>query len=226
LEDPAPLDDALATLAEQDWVVFTSQNGVTAAWERLTALGRDARAFATAKVCAIGPATAAALAARGVRADLVPETFTTAGVLAALRAAGVAGRRVLLLRADIAPPELAEGLRAAGALVTSVAAYRTRDATHNRQELARLLAEGVDIVTFTSSSTVMRLVEALDGDIARLGGALVAVIGPVTAAAARAAGLRVDVEAREHTIDGLVAALVETWPGRAGARAATGPHAG
>jgi len=110
--------------------------------------------------------------------------------------------------------------------VTSVAAYRTRDATHNRQELARLLAEGVDIVTFTSSSTVMRLVEALDGDIARLGGALVAVIGPVTAAAARAAGLRVDVEAREHTIDRLVAALVETWPGRAGARAATGPHAG
>ncbi len=86
LEDPAPLDAALATLPEQDWVVFTSQNGVTAAWERLTALGRDARAFGAAKVCAIGPATAAALAARGIRADLVPETFTTAGVLAALRA--------------------------------------------------------------------------------------------------------------------------------------------
>jgi uroporphyrinogen III methyltransferase/synthase len=212
LEDPAPLDAALTTLAEQDWVVFTSQNGVTAVWERLAALGRDARAFAAARVCAIGPATAAALAARGIRADLVPETFTTAGVLAALRAAGVAGRRVLLLRADIAPPELAEGLRAAGALVTSVAAYRTRGGAQGGDELARLLADGVDIVTFTSSSTVTRLMAALNGDPACLNGALVAAIGPVTAAAARAAGLRVDVEAQEHTIDGLVAALVEAWP--------------
>ncbi len=130
----------------------------------------------------------------------------------------MAGRRVLLLRADIAPPELTEGLRAAGASVTSVAAYRTRGGALGRQELERLLTDGVDIVTFTSSSTVTRLMEALNGDPARLGGALIAAIGPVTAAAAHAAGLRVDVEAREHTIDGLVAALVEAWPRERAAR--------
>ena len=211
LMDTTSLDGALSALSEQDWVVFTSQNGVAAAMDRLSALGRDARAFAGTRVCAIGPATAQTLAQRGLRADLVPNRFTTAEVLAALLAAGVDGKRILLLRADIAPPELAEGLQAAGAGVTSIAAYRTTRGGVPGAELRRLLANGLDIVTFTSSSTVTHLREALAGDTSALGNALIAAIGPVTAATARAAGLRVDIEAEAHTIDGLIAALVQGW---------------
>ncbi len=192
-------------------MVLTSRNGVAAVWDRLTARGRDARAFAGTHVCAIGPATAEALAEHGIRADLVPERFTTEGVLAALREAGVAGRRVLLLRADIAPPDLPDGLRDAGAGVRAVPAYRTTPADGRRAELDRLLAGGLDAVTFTSSSTVTNLIEVLGGDVAALDGALIASIGPATSAAARAAGLRVDVEAGVHTIDGLVGALIEAY---------------
>ena len=213
VEDPTEFDAALGALDRQDWVVFTSQNGVTAALDRLGALGRDARAFAGTRICAIGPATAQTLAGRGLTADLVPPTFTTEGVLAALTAAGVGGKRVLLLRADIAPPALAEGLRTADAHVTSVAAYHTTGGGR-RAELERLLADGLDAVTFTSSSTVTHLLDALDGDATRLAGALVASIGPATSATARTAGLAVDVEADPHTIDALVGALVAAWQAR------------
>jgi uroporphyrinogen III methyltransferase/synthase len=213
LDDTTELDAVIQALGTWDWVVFTSANGVAAAWDRLTALGGDARAFGPARVCAIGPATAAALAARGIRADLVPPAYTTAAVREALRAAGVAGKRALLLRADIAPPALAEGLAEAGAVVRSVAAYRTVAGAGGGEELARLLSRGVDAVTFTSASTVTHLLEALSGDRSRLNEALVVVIGPATAAAARAAGLRVDAEADPHTVEGLVAALVAARQG-------------
>lgn len=220
VEDTDELDAALAALAEQDWVVFSSANGVTAAMDRLDTLGRDARAFGRARVCAIGPATVAALATRGIRADLVPPTYTTAAVLAALTAEGVHDRRVLLLRADIAPTDLADGLRAAGARVSSVAAYRTTTGGRH-DDLADLLAGGLDAVTFTSSSTVTNLLAALGGDPTALSGALVASIGPVTSATARAAGLRVDTEADPHTIDGLVDALVRAWSETRGTSQAT-----
>ncbi len=214
VDDITALDAALATLADHDWVVFTSQNGVTAAIDRLAALGRDARAFAGARVCVIGPATAASLAERGIRADLAPATFTTRDVLAALVAEGVQGKRILLLRADIAPPDLGDGLRAAGADVTSIAAYETRGGEGRRPELATLMEGGVDIVTFTSSSTVTHLLQALDGEAPALNNTLIASIGPVSSATARAAGLRVDIEAETHTIDGLIAALVAVWGDR------------
>jgi uroporphyrinogen III methyltransferase/synthase len=214
LESTDELDAALAALQGHGWVVFTSQNGVAATFARLDALGRDARAFAGVRICAIGPATARALAECGLHADLVPETFTTTGVLAALTAAGVRGQRVLLLRADIAPPALADGLRTAGADVTSIAAYRTTGGSGRHADLHRLLAEGLDAVTFTSSSTVTHLLSALDGDTTPLADAIIASIGPVTSATARGAGLRVDAEADPHTIDGLIAALCEAWATR------------
>jgi uroporphyrinogen III methyltransferase/synthase len=216
VEDTSGLDAALRALPEQDWVVFTSANGVTAAFERLDALGLDARAFGRARVCAIGPATAATLQQRGIRADLVPPRYTTADVLAALTGSpeGVRGRRVLLLRADIAPPELGAGLAAAGARVASVAAYRTTAAGGRRAELEQLIAGGLDAVTFTASSTVTHLLEVLGGDTTPLQGALVASIGPSTSATARKAGLVVDIEAEEHTIEGLVQALAAAWTER------------
>jgi uroporphyrinogen III methyltransferase/synthase len=214
VEDTTELDAVLRTLAEQDWVVFTSANGVTAIFERLDALVLDARAFGRARVCAIGPATAAPLRERGIRADLVPPRFTSTEVLTALTGTpeGIRGKAVLLLRADIAPPELTEGLAAAGAHVTNVAAYRTTAASGRRAELEALLADGLDAVTFTASSTVTHLMEVLGGDTTPLQGALIASIGPSTSATVRAAGLKVDVEAKQHTIQGLVTALAGSSP--------------
>jgi uroporphyrinogen-III synthase len=217
VENTRELDAALLRLHEHDWVVFTSQNGVAAALDRLRALGRDARAFAGTRICAIGPATARTLDERGLAADLVPETFTTAGVLDAMRAVGMGGKRVLLLRADIAPAALGDGLRDAGARVTSVTAYHTSAGTGTRADLEQLLADGLDFVTFTSSSTVRHVLDVLGGDTALLSGALVASIGPITSQTARAAGLRVDVEAQPHTIEGLVAAMQEAWAAQRGA---------
>ncbi|MGH2583724.1 MAG: uroporphyrinogen-III synthase, partial [Dehalococcoidia bacterium] len=147
-------------------------------------------------------------------ADLVPETSSNDGVVQALTTAGVAGSRVLILQADIAPLALADWLRASGAEVSAVAAYRTVAGTSRVAELDRLLAGGLDAVTFTSSSTVTHLLDALDGDRSRLAGAIVATIGPATSATARAAGLRVDIEAEPHTIDGLIAALRAVWRAR------------
>jgi uroporphyrinogen-III synthase len=189
---------------------------VDAVFNRLDALGRDARIFGGVKIGAIGPATADALRRHGLRADYTPTEAITSAILADFRqwaehnAQGWRGVRVLLPRADIAPPDLAEGLKALGADVRSVVAYRTVAAEGLGAEARRLLAAGaVDTACFTSSSTVRNLVDALDGDASLLAPLTVACIGPVTAATARALGLRVDVVAREHTVPGLVAALCE-----------------
>lgn len=209
--DAAALDAAL--LAAYDWIVFTSANGVQAAWARLAALGRDARAFAGARLCAIGPATAAELARRGLIADFVPAEYVAEAVVAGLDVA--AGQRVLLPRADIARPDLAEGLRRRGARVDEVVAYRTRiagPADPRAAEIAAMLARGeIDALTFTSSSTVRGFAAALglaDGGRPR-GWAWprVACIGPITARTAREMGAPVDVVAETYTLPGLVAAL-------------------
>lgn len=214
LADPAPLDAALDRLAGQRWAIFTSQNAVRAVLDHLDELRRDARAFAGVGVCAVGPATARSLAERGLRADLVPETYSTDGVLMALTAAGVADEAVTIFQAAIAPPTLADGLRQAGARVTCAPAYETVAGRERREELERLLVDGLDAAAFTSSSTVANLLAALDSDAGRLRGALIATIGPATSATAREAGLAVDVEADPHTIDGLVDALCTAWQAR------------
>jgi uroporphyrinogen III methyltransferase/synthase len=209
LTDTAELDRALGNLAEFDWVVLTSVNGVQACFEGLQRLERDARAFGSARVAAIGPATERELRQRGIRPDLVPGVFTSEGVSAALGPLLSASSRVLLPRADIAPPALAEALAATGARVESVTAYRTVPERAGRETVRRLLERGeIDVVTFTSSSTVGNLVEGLEGAAALLARPLVACIGPVTAATARRLGLEVDLVAETHTIDGLIAALV------------------
>lgn len=204
--DPAPLRQAAERVGEFDWVVFTSVNGVERFWTALREVGRDARAFGRARVCAIGPATSDAVAARGVRPDLVPDEFVAEGVLAALSAAvDLRGTRILLPRAEVARPVLPDTLRERGAEVVEVAAYRTvQDGSEVDVMRGRLAAGEVDVVTFTASSTVKNYVELLGADV---GGARVASIGPITSAAARELGLRVDVEAAEYTIPGLVHAV-------------------
>jgi uroporphyrinogen III methyltransferase/synthase len=209
-----PLDRALRQLDRYDWVIVTSVNGVRATHARARALGIDL-ARARPRWAAVGPATARALRAAGVRAVVTPSRFLTAALGRQLRS--VARRRVLLPRADVATPELARVLRARGARVDQVTAYRTLPAAAAAgARVRRLVAEGrVDTVLLTSASTVRGLVR-LVGRGPALRRLAVACIGPVTAAAAVTAGLRPVVVATEHTIDGLIRALLQTNGTRGG----------
>jgi uroporphyrinogen III methyltransferase/synthase len=197
--DPAEVD--LATpLATADWIAFTSANAVAA----VAAQVRDARAFpSSGRVAAIGPGTAAALAAFGVVADLVPERNVAEGLVDAFPSAAAGGGLVYLPQAEDARPVLADGLRAKGWDVETRTAYRTVAAPLDERQRARL--GEADAVTFTSSSTVTNLAAAAGAG--RLPPVVVS-IGPVTSATARRLGIDVTAEADPHTIDGLVAALV------------------
>jgi uroporphyrinogen III methyltransferase/synthase len=192
-----------------DWVAFTSANGVDAVWAQLAALGRDARLFAATRVAAVGPGTADALAARGLRADLVPRRSTTQGLADALLAAPGPGPApaVLLPRADIATPTLTAALAGAGWRTVEVEAYRTVNVDDLPPQVRRRLVRAeIDVLAFASSSTVRNFVALLGGPPdPRL---RVASIGPVTSETCRELGLRVDAEADPHDLDGLTAAVV------------------
>jgi uroporphyrinogen III methyltransferase/synthase len=204
------LDRAISGLSGYQWVIFTSVNAVEAFMGRLHAHNLDARALGGVRICAIGPATAAALKAHGLEADWLPQEYTAEGIIAGFKDRAISGGRVLLPRVQMAPQGLVEGLSGLGAAVEQVAAYRTVPATEALSRGKKVLLDGeVDIVTFTSSSTVRNLVSALGTDWPRLNEATIACIGPVTAATAAELGLKVDIAAREHTIPGLVAAIVE-----------------
>ncbi len=208
-----PVDEAISRLAEYGWVVFTSGNGVRSFFDRLDALGKDARALGRSRVAAIGPATAGALREAGIRADLVPEEYVAEAVAARLIEQGAAGSRILLARAAEAREVMAEMLAKEGARVDQVAVYRTVPAPEAGHRLKGLLeGKGVDAATFASSSSVRNLVAAL-GEEARehLDRLLVACIGPITARTARELGLRVDIVASEYTIPGLVRALEDYY---------------
>jgi uroporphyrinogen III methyltransferase/synthase len=211
LELPAieitPLAFALPDLSTFEWLVFTSANGVRAFFDQgLEPAGLDARALARLRVASIGPGTARELTDRGIRPDLVPERFVAESLLDAFPAPGAPDPRVLLARADVARDVLPEGLRVRGYAVDVLPVYRTVPATPDPALLARVGDGRVDAVTFTSSSTVDNFVAALG----RLPDPqpFVVSIGPVTSATATGHGIRVDAEAAEHTIDGLVATLL------------------
>ncbi len=216
LLDPAPLDQAIQRLDAYQWVVFTSANGMEAVFQRLDAIGLDVRAFGRSRLCAIGPATAEALGRRGLRADWVPAEFLTAAILRGFGERGVADARMLLPRANIADPSLARGLVELGATVDDVTAYYTVPANENAEGLIDLLQRRqVDIATFASSSTVRNLHDALGSNCDLLSTVQTVCIGPVTAAAARELGLRIDAVADTHTIDGLVEAVEQIVLGTA-----------
>jgi uroporphyrinogen-III synthase len=172
--------------------------------------GADARTFASARICAVGPATARALTARGLRPDLMPQEAHGDALMHTLVEGGVAGANVLFPRAEGARAVLPEWLRTAGATVDELTLYLSAPPAHPPTAvLDRIRGGEVDIVTFTSSSTVRNLVTLLDGDIEPLRRAVVACIGPQTAATAEEFGLSPQVIAEEHTVPGLVEALVE-----------------
>jgi uroporphyrinogen III methyltransferase/synthase len=189
---------AARDLGAYDWVALTSPNGA----KRLVAELRDARAFATAKIATIGPGTARVLRDHNLVADLVPDRYVAEGLLEAFPDPPAEGGRVLLPRAADARDVLPDGLRSAGWRVDVVSAYRTVPAEIDDD--ARAAIAEADIVTFTSSSTVQHFVDLVGIDAVP---PVVACIGPITAATARELGLTVAIEATEHTIAGLVAAL-------------------
>ncbi|MBI4304100.1 MAG: uroporphyrinogen-III C-methyltransferase [Chloroflexi bacterium] len=207
--DTMELDNAISHLEQYQWVIFTSVNGVAVFFQRLYDLKRDARALSNMRIGAIGSATASALKEHGIVTDYVPEVFTSEGIIVGLKSWNIAGKRFLLSRADIADKELVKGLVQLGSEVHDIAVYRTvlpTEATSQAKEL--LLSQKIDVITFTSSSTVSNLAAALGKDLS-LDGAKIACIGPKTAETAVEAGLKVDIMAREHTIPGLVTAIEE-----------------
>lgn len=208
-EDPAPLDAAIDRLEDFDWIVFTSANGVRCFLERLRELGKELPGRGHQKLAAIGPATAASLRAEGIEVDLVPQKFVAEEVFEALRRAGpLEGKRILLPRADIAREALPELLRTAGAEVEVVVAYRTVPVSEEIAEALDLVRDGrVDVVTFTSGSTVRSFLAAVPDQEELRGKFASASIGPITSRALRDAGWEPDIEAGTYTVDGLLEAI-------------------
>lgn len=203
-----------------DWVLFTSANGVTTLRDHLARAGLDWRALAGAKLGAIGPGTAKALAATGLRADFVP-TKAIAESLGEELPEIAAGRRVLLARAQEARDVLPRLLTERGAVVEVLDIYRTEPDAQGLALLHTLLSEGdMDLITLTSSSAARTLVEAAGLEAVRAIPA--ASIGPITAATAREMGLNVVAEAHEHTLAGLLDVVTEYAAVRRGAASSEG----
>jgi uroporphyrinogen III methyltransferase/synthase len=209
IEPPSDLR-AFAELVQDshgyDWIIFTSVNGVDAFFDLFFKLYDDGREIGGAKIAAIGPATAQRVRDYHFHVDLQPEEFVAEAIVREFqKQGGVENLRILLARAEKARDVLPKRLSALGAIVDEGFAYRTvaetRDVTGARQ---RFLDEGADLITFTSSSTVENF---LGLGLPWPKGMKIASIGPITSKTAREAGLKVDVEARRHDIDGLVNAV-------------------
>lgn len=213
-ESYQPLDDAIATLSQYEWLIFTSANGVEHFFARMAAAGLDTRAIA-ARVAAIGSQTAARLKNYGITANIVPAEFRAEGIVEALADYIKPGMKILIPRALVARDILPEKLTELGAEVKVVPAYRTVTGEANGQELAAKLEQGViELVTFTSSSTVTNLLGLLGKDAAKLiAKAKVACIGPITAETCLEHGIKPTVIAEEYTIKGLVEAITALYKG-------------
>jgi uroporphyrinogen III methyltransferase/synthase len=210
-EDLDTFDRILAGLNEFTWLTFTSANGVKAFWRRIQALKMDVRSLAGLNIAAIGAATAQELWKYGLKADFMPESYTTAALQNGLIKWAGPDDKILLLRADIAPDDLEQGLAVAGIACTSITAYRTVLDSSSEARLKEFLDnDPPDYITFTSSSTVHNFINVLKKeDWPRISGSKIVCIGPVTADTAYKAGLHVDAVADPHTIDGLVAKILE-----------------
>ncbi len=208
-DDYSPLDRALDNLSGYSWVIFTSENGVKYFFARLKERGGDIRCMQNARICAIGPKTREALEDKGLQVDCVPKEYRAEAVVEQIKDEISEGERILLPRADLARSVLPESLEKLGAMVDNVSCYRTIYGEGDGQLLKNLLHEGaVDMITFTSSSTVQNLTGML-GEAANnlFKNVAIAAIGPITAATARDCGLTVAVEAENYTIDGLIEAI-------------------
>lgn len=203
-----PIDEAITNIQNFDWIIFTSVNGVKNFLRRLGAAGKDLRALGNCKVGAIGPKTAELLVSVCLKPDFVPSEYRAEGIIQGLLELGVKGKRVLIPRAEVAREILPEKLEEAGALVKMVPAYKTiQPEAHAKEDLIqRLKDRELDMITFTSSSTVTNFVDIVGRD--NLGllldGLDIACIGPVTSETATRNGISTHVMPEQYTIDEMV----------------------
>jgi uroporphyrinogen-III synthase len=218
-----PLDRALQHLSGYDWLILTSVNGVEALWTRLRKLRLNQKHLRHLKIAAIGPATKRAIEEHGLKVNVMPEEYVAESVVTSLRRR-TTGERILLARAKVARDVIPRELRKLGGRVDVVEAYETVVPQSSRKRLRAALSSNrrhPDVITFTSSSTVKNFVTLLTrqrgqgrprpsglNHLRQLDGVLLASIGPVTSSTLRRLGLRVDIEASEYTVPGLIEAIV------------------
>ena len=216
-ENFAALDEALGKIERYDWLIFTSVNGVEPFLSRLRAAGKTVASLAQLNVGAIGPETAKKLALAGIKVGLVPTRYQAEGILDLLDPEMMRGKRVLIPRAVKARDVLPETLRNWGASVDVVEAYRTIAPTGDFSAVRLLLRQGkVDLISFTSSSTVSNFSQLFDGAKLSeiLGNTVVACIGPITAKTVEELGGHADIVADEFTVGGLIQAIVIYYSGK------------
>jgi uroporphyrinogen III methyltransferase/synthase len=207
-----PLDRAIGQIKIYDWLIFTSANGVERFLARFEKLEKNLAHLAGIEIAAIGPETAKRLEAAGIPADLIPQRYQAEGMLETLAGKTLQGKRVLIPRAAKARDILPDTLRQHGAHVDVVVAYQTVLPQIDIQSLCRALNEDdIDMITFTSSSTVSNFAVMLGGqDLPRLLARIaIACIGPITEKTVEELGLRADVVAAEFTVPGLVSAIAD-----------------
>lgn len=210
-----PLDDALSSLASFQWIVFTSANGVRFFFQRLAEIGGDVRMLKGVEIAVIGPATAAFLETKGLKADLVPDRYISEGVVEAFGSRNMRGLKVLLVRAEEARNVIPRGLALQGAEVRVIPVYKTIRGPAKRETMEAWLSEElVDVVTFTSPSTVVYFREIMGPSFLMPEKVKVAAIGPVTAAAATKAGMTVHILQDEYTVPDMVESLCRHFAGR------------
>jgi uroporphyrinogen III methyltransferase / synthase len=210
-------DRAIDQLKSYDWIIFTSANGVNFFFERLREKGRDCYMPSSVKVCAIGPATASQLKDKGIRVDYVPKEFVAEAILKGFKEMVVKGRRILLARAKEARDVLPQGLRKIGAEVDVVVVYQTVKPKGGSRRLKKLLRDGgIDVITFTSSSTVNHFAELLKKEDLKklLDGIAIACIGPITARTAKKWEMRVQILPKQYTIPALTRSIAEYFAKR------------
>ena len=215
----AVLDGELERLDEYHWILFTSLNGVKYFFERLYSKGMDARDLKGPDLAVVGKSTADFLLNYGLNADLIPSTFTGEGLAEALLDQGVEGRNILIPRALQGREILPETLRGAGAQVTVAPVYQNCPAEGDKESLRKELENGgIEMITFTSSSTVRNFLAMVDAENQEelqniLAGIKIAAIGPITAKTITDKGLQVDVQPAVYTIPGLIQAIVDYYSG-------------
>ncbi len=208
-EDREPLDQAINSLSTFDWVIFSSTNAVRFFFERLFALDFDLRALGNLRIAVVGADTAKAVSALHLTSDIIPDNFRAEGLIKAFSETGVSGKRILIPRAEKAREILPKRLTELGAEVTLIPAYRTLAPDLNPEILETLEQETIDVLTFTSSSTVKNFFQLLPDDLRNriIEQAKVACIGPITARTAEDFGLKVTVQPDEFTIPALVSSI-------------------
>ena len=213
-KDPRPLKQAVENLTAYDWLVFTSVNGVIYFFEHLFAAGKDVRALGRMQTAAIGPATAERLLSFGLTSDIVPETYRAESVVKAFEKVKLNGKKILLPRAREARPILPQELTKMGATVDEIPAYETLIAGENKDELVQNLKDHrIDLITFTSSSTVKNFKAILPTKSfsEMIQGPTIASIGPITTETAKELGFDVHITAETYTIPGLVEAILKYY---------------